>query len=216
LKFKLNLCCALVFAASLLVAAQAHAQQISAASAQGSISLADDCTEIDIAYEHDELLTPEERLARMDDAFFESLNKFDSCQTSQLGASASASAASGGGGANGDGSSGTDGGNIGSGSALTSPDLTGTDPPTDNEFPQSDGKTGGAVAIAVEQGVASSVTGVNQPGNGKLPDDIPPADNDSVLEAQIRQAAMSETDPTARKKLWNEYRKYKGLSQPGH
>ncbi len=49
--------------------------------------------------------------------------------------------------------------------------------------------------------------------NGKLPDDIPPADNDSVLEAQIRKAATNEKDPETQKKLWNEYRKYKGLPQ---
>ena len=47
--------------------------------------------------------------------------------------------------------------------------------------------------------------------NGKLPDDIPPTDNDSVLEAQIRKAATNEKDPEIQKKLWNEYRKYKGL-----
>lgn len=48
-------------------------------------------------------------------------------------------------------------------------------------------------------------------GNGKQPDDIPSADNDSVLEAQIRQAAMNEPDPEIQAKLWNEYRRYKGL-----
>jgi len=47
--------------------------------------------------------------------------------------------------------------------------------------------------------------------NGKVPDDIPSADNDSILEAQIRNAAMNESDETIRKKLWNEYRKYKGM-----
>ena len=49
-------------------------------------------------------------------------------------------------------------------------------------------------------------------GSGKLPEDIPPVDNDSVLEKQIRAAAMAEKDPAIKAKLWNEYRKYKGLS----
>ena len=44
-----------------------------------------------------------------------------------------------------------------------------------------------------------------------MPDDIPAPDNDSVLEAQIRRAAMEEADPRIRAELWNEYRKYKGL-----
>lgn len=48
-------------------------------------------------------------------------------------------------------------------------------------------------------------------GNGALPSDIPPPDNDSALEAQIRRAAMQETDPRLQAELWNEYRRYKEL-----
>ena len=49
--------------------------------------------------------------------------------------------------------------------------------------------------------------------NGMIPEDIPQDDNDSVLEEQIRLAAMNEKDPEKKKRLWNEYRKYKGLPQ---
>lgn len=49
--------------------------------------------------------------------------------------------------------------------------------------------------------------------NGKTPDDIPKVGNDSVFEAQIRAAAMAETDPNTKKNLWNEYRRYKGLPE---
>jgi hypothetical protein len=42
-----------------------------------------------------------------------------------------------------------------------------------------------------------------------IPEDIPPADNDSVLQRQIRQAAISETDPQKKKRLWDLYRQYK-------
>ena len=49
--------------------------------------------------------------------------------------------------------------------------------------------------------------------NGKIPDDIPKAGNDSVFEAQIRAAAIAETDPDTQKNLWNEYRRYKGLPE---
>ena len=49
--------------------------------------------------------------------------------------------------------------------------------------------------------------------NGKIPDDIPNAGNDSVFEAQIRAAAMAETDPDIQKNLWNEYRRFKGLTE---
>ena len=49
--------------------------------------------------------------------------------------------------------------------------------------------------------------------NRMIPEDIPQDDNDSVLEEQIRLAAMNEKDPEKKKRLWNEYRKYKGLPQ---
>ena len=49
--------------------------------------------------------------------------------------------------------------------------------------------------------------------NQQLPKDIPIDDNDSVLEKQIKLAAMNEKDPEKKKRLWNEYRKYKGLPQ---
>ena len=49
--------------------------------------------------------------------------------------------------------------------------------------------------------------------NSIIPEDIPQDDNDSVLEEQIRLAAMNEKDPEKKKRLWNEYRKYKGLPQ---
>ena len=47
--------------------------------------------------------------------------------------------------------------------------------------------------------------------NSKIPQDIPQDDNDSVLEKQIKLAAMNEKDPEKKKRLWNEYRKYKGI-----
>ena len=47
--------------------------------------------------------------------------------------------------------------------------------------------------------------------SGKIPDDIPIDDNDSILEGQIKLAAINEKDPEKKKRLWNEYRKYKGL-----
>ena len=55
--------------------------------------------------------------------------------------------------------------------------------------------------------------GETKKNNGMIPEDIPQDDNDSVLEEQIRLAAMNEKDPEKKKRLWNEYRKYKGLPQ---
>ena len=45
------------------------------------------------------------------------------------------------------------------------------------------------------------------------PGDIPSGNDDDVVARQLREAAMREPDPAVREKLWDEYRKYKGISQ---
>ena len=42
-----------------------------------------------------------------------------------------------------------------------------------------------------------------------IPADIPDGSDDDVVARQLREAAMKETDPALREKLWDEYRKYK-------
>ena len=75
------------------------------------------------------------------------------------------------------------------------------------------GTQAGSATYAPDAASASAQSAPDAPNNGNVPDDIPAADNDSVLEAQIRRAATAETDPEIRAKLWNEYRAYKGLPQ---
>ena len=41
------------------------------------------------------------------------------------------------------------------------------------------------------------------------PDDIPDGSDDDVIARQIREAAEKETDPELKKKLWEEYMRYK-------
>lgn len=45
------------------------------------------------------------------------------------------------------------------------------------------------------------------------PADIPDGSNDDVVARQLREAAVRETDPELRDKLWDEYRKYKNKSR---
>ena len=45
------------------------------------------------------------------------------------------------------------------------------------------------------------------------PADIPNGSDDDVVARQLREAAMREPDPAIREKLWDEYRKYKGISE---
>jgi hypothetical protein len=48
-----------------------------------------------------------------------------------------------------------------------------------------------------------------KPGGYSTPADIPDGSDDDVVARQIREAAEQETDPELRKKLWEEYRRYK-------
>ena len=57
---------------------------------------------------------------------------------------------------------------------------------------------------------ADQATGKPQPGAKRgIPADIPDGSNDDVVARQLREAAQKETDPELKKKLWEEYRRYK-------
>ena len=91
--------------------------------------------------------------------------------------------------------------------ATPSGELSGTEPPTTR---QTDSE--GAISDSSED--PPPFTGTNDKralNNGKLPEDIPPADNDDIIAKQIREAALAEPDPQKQEKLWNEYRRYKGI-----
>jgi len=48
-----------------------------------------------------------------------------------------------------------------------------------------------------------------QRSGSRTPPDIPDGSDDDVVARQLREAAEKETDPELKKKLWEEYRKYK-------
>jgi hypothetical protein len=45
----------------------------------------------------------------------------------------------------------------------------------------------------------------------RTPDDIAVVMDDDIVAKQLREAALSEEDPELRERLWEEYRKYKGM-----
>ena len=184
-------------------------------------------------------LTRAEKIARMDQAFYDSLARFDECQSATTGmgaetgvgaagADAAGTGAADAAGRNG-GMAGADGGADGAGgdsvgmndgasvASIAAEGIQGTESP---EIPEAADTSIESVAAAGIRGTEApedgdaTAPGTDRPpvaGSGQVPDDIPQPDNDSVLEAQIRRAAMEETDPRIRAELWNEYRKYKGL-----
>ena len=146
-----------------------------------------DCTKATpIEYQDNPTLTRSEKIALMDAAFEKSLSHFEACQISKTS------------GGNGGGSAG--GGSAGGGS-IASSSIIGSQ--SEKQANKSDGSQNASALSGQESGAALD--------NGKVPEDIPAADNDSVLEAQIRKAAVMEKDATIREKLWDEYRKYKGI-----
>jgi hypothetical protein len=45
----------------------------------------------------------------------------------------------------------------------------------------------------------------------RTPDDIEVMIDDDIVAKQLREAALAEEDPELRERLWEEYRKYKGM-----
>jgi hypothetical protein len=66
--------------------------------------------------------------------------------------------------------------------------------------------TGGGMGGATKGGGMPKNTAKYPP-----PKDIPSGNDDDVVARQLREAAMREPDPEVREKLWDEYRKYKGI-----
>jgi len=181
--------------------------------AQNQISSTHDCTDIRVSYEDDPTLTQEEKIALMDQAFFDSLNQYDACQSASSAMAGGSSNSGGGNGGANEGGAGTNGQMNGGGKSVASSAMSGTEAPKPissaqdiSEYEDEENsselneETGGSVSQA-EQGAVG----------GAVPSDIPSADNDDALASQIRYAATQETDPVKKAQLWNEYRKYKGL-----
>ncbi|MFW2366178.1 MAG: hypothetical protein ACN4GW_07155 [Desulforhopalus sp.] len=165
-----------------------------------------DCTDVRVDYSDDPGLTQEERLRLMDKAFFESLDRFEYCQQARKNNKAKDAGGSGEG-------AGEPGGNSGGGSVASST-MSGTESVRGESSTEQNGEErSGSVREAGDQNETGSNSGrKTRSSSGKIPEDIPSAENDDILAAQIRYAAEQETDPVKKKQLWNEYRKYKGLA----
>lgn len=152
--------------------------------------------------------TPAERVARLERALNASLNRHDEC-LQNLSAS-------------------TAGGNAGAGGSVASGSATGTGTGTGSTSASeadaqaglpdsSEGQTDVATIDREPQDISDlqDRTGPLNAGaaldNGAIPKDIPPGDDDDVVAQQIREAALAESDPEVRARLWNDYRRYTGL-----
>jgi hypothetical protein len=89
-----------------------------------------------------------------------------------------------------------------------------------NTAADEEGTFGGSVASTGSSSAGGGIGGSRgnaPPTDGAKyppPGDIPAGNDDDVVARQLREAAMREADPEVRDKLWNEYRKYKGIEVP--
>lgn len=174
---------------SLLVASAVSADNPQAEKAR------DDCEVVGINYQDNPELTRAEKLALMEQAFYESLKKFEDCNLSVNSSSSSSGNAA----AANNGSSGAE--------SAASDAMQGTEAETGQDAVAASDTSSELSDEETSEPVLSGPA-----DNGKIPEGIPPAENDDAIAAQIRIAAEAETDPEIRKKLWNEYRKYKGMN----
>ena len=140
--------------------------------------------------------TTDEQIASLDAELLSGLGEFDEMllrEQERVRAAAPMTDAAGGGGA---GDAGTAEGLEGAEGAEGADGEAGT---------EADGDSG----TDASQGEGAGTGAQRQAGRRGVPPDIPDGSDDDVVARQLREAAEKETDPELKKKLWEEYRKYK-------
>ena len=95
------------------------------------------------------------------------------------------------------------------------PVFGGSGEPTPPAAPTMDGSDNKSSALDDSQSTSadSPSSSSSQQGQGPesipLPEDIGDGQGDNIVERQIRDAAINESDPALRERLWDEYRKIK-------
>lgn len=158
-----------------------------------------------------EALTQGEKTAELEDDFLNSLGEFDEMLLkeddkianrvpSQREPTASGQA----------GSSGSDGALAG-GFENTSGG-TGEGDERSGEGSSSDGQGAQAGEVSTTQS-GSGAEAVDHSAYGAPGGKLPPPEDDDIVARQLREAAEKEPDPELKKKLWEEYWKYKGVNK---
>lgn len=184
---------------------------VSQISATETLGTSIDCSTVVINFTDNPEWSKQERVKAMDKAFFDSIDRFELCNLSNK--SGDSAAAGGSMAQNGNGNS------TGAANSSESSAMKGTEAKKKGEGDEqgensnSESESGNANKSEQTTGRPSDKKGGQ--GNTNItstPKDIPSSNNDDVIAAQIRLAAEIEKDPVKKNKLWNEYRKYKGMA----
>ena len=159
-------------------------------------------------------MTAEDRRARIDRRFEETFAVFDERMRKEQ-ETISQERAAGGGTGSGPGlegypgetaeGSGTDGPQ-GDGEAAAGSDAAGGGGASGQQHTGSSGESSGGGGVGGGGPLGGS-------GPSDVPADIPDGRDDDIVARQLREAAMKETDPELRERLWEEYRQYKKSTQ---
>ena len=168
-----------------------------------------DCPLVVPEFDHTVLLTREERIQMMEQALDDALSRVQNCRQASADKqndAANNTAGSAAAGISG-GSTGTAAGHEESkpAPAVASDTIAGQQDKAENIQPARPASALSGTEISGQRAGSMPV--------GTPPKDIPPADNDNIIARQIREAASAESDPEKQQKLWNEYRRYKGLPE---
>jgi len=108
----------------------------------------------------------------------------------------------------------------GTGTTVSAPASSGNSGSGGGEGGASGGKSGagqgtsGGGESGSGGGGSAGVQNGETDGKSRVPADIPKGSGDDIVARQLREMAKSEKDPILREKLWNEYRRYKGIKVP--
>ncbi|PCI76582.1 MAG: hypothetical protein COB20_10270 [SAR86 cluster bacterium] len=79
--------------------------------------------------------------------------------------------------------------------------------------PQTMPESGASPSAVLASSLPPGASRLPPPETFPAPEDIPNGRDDDVVARQLREAAMSESDPQLREALWQEYRNYTGLGE---
>jgi hypothetical protein len=161
-------------------------------------------------------MTAEDRRAQIDRRFDETFAVFDDRMRKEQEAVSQERAARGGGSASGSATDEGEAGAAGEGDEQGSGKAASGQGPGAGQGGEAGGRGESAGEQSGEQGGGGGVGGggpLGGSGPNTAPADIPDGRDDDIVARQLREAAMKETDPELRERLWEEYRQYKKSTQ---
>jgi hypothetical protein len=173
-------------------------------------------------YEPEETHTQAEKTASMDKQLFAALGEFDELllKEEEKVSSRVPSQRESGGFDQGDGTSGEGGAGSGTGESgdgtgeRDGSDATSADAgESDSSSAQSGQTAQGGTASGTHSGAGAGDADIDHSAYGAPGGKLPPPQDDDIVARQLREAAEKETDPELKKKLWEEYWKYKGVKK---